>query len=235
MLQAQQRIMASLLISALALVIPFAGHFERIASATWTSRLGLPSFLEETPRHTSLFSTGEYLPPEITRDLILTPQMGPLLVAGRTRVAPGATLTLQPGTKLYFSEFATLSIEGALSIKGSAGAPVELLSNEQHPLNQIWGGVIFMPGSRGEIQQAHIAQAAPGISCLPQSRVTVTSTKIEAVSVGVYGASAQCRFIKSTVRSTGYGVVAVDRAPEFIETKILSARELVHTTVTETK
>lgn len=60
----------------------------------------------------------------IASDTTLTPNM-PIIVYDSLVVAENATLTLQPGTKLYFHDKAYMKVHGTLSAVGSKEAPIQ--------------------------------------------------------------------------------------------------------------
>lgn len=73
-------------------------------------------------------------------------------------VAPGVTLTLEPGTTLYFHAGAEMRVYGTLESRGTVEQPVTLRGDRRGQMagkiyyeimsNQ-WSGLILMPGSKG--------------------------------------------------------------------------------------
>ena len=74
----------------------------------------------------------------ITTDTVLAPAAGPYTVAGHVIVDPGVTLTIQPGTTLFFETGARLTIEGRLVAEGTAAAPIRFTSV---PGGGPWNGI----------------------------------------------------------------------------------------------
>lgn len=138
----------------------------------------MPRFEAEPNRHTPLFTTGTFLPPVIAADRTLTPANNPVIIAKTVRVPPNVTLTIQPGTRLVAHEYARLEVQGQLRVVGTAQAPVKFSSNERHPENQMWAGIVFEAGGRGLIRQARLKAASPAVSCLVGSAVTLDSVAI---------------------------------------------------------
>lgn len=71
-------------------------------------------------------------------------------------VDPGATLTLEPGTRLMFHDKASLIVDGRLVSQGTVDAPVEMYGDRTGNvvadisfdiMSRQWGGVVFRPGS----------------------------------------------------------------------------------------
>lgn len=93
----------------------------------------------------------------ITSDTLLTAQL-PYLVSDTLRVLPGATLTLAPGTRLYFRKYAVLYVEGRLMAEGNAQQIIQFRGDRDDYMNTIpplsydlcsgqWGGIVFAQGS----------------------------------------------------------------------------------------
>ncbi len=135
-------------------------------------RLFLPHLTPVIDRHTPLNTTGTYLPPAISTTRTISGDASPLILTGTTRIAPGATLTLAPGTKIYAAEFATLIIDGTLITQGTAAAPVIFSTNEQHEANQLWNGLVVSAGGHGDLRHTTIEYATPAVTCLKNSSVT---------------------------------------------------------------
>lgn len=220
---------ASLLVSLVIFLVPVWYWFERTNQETWTRRLFVPVLEAEPARHTPRFAQGTYLPAQITRDTTLAADQNPLLVAGVTVIAPGVTLTIEPGSHLYFHEFAGLQVEGTLVLRGTAAAPVRLASNEQHRANQAWSGIIIGAMGTSQITDADVEDASPGISCLPGSTLTASRVRIWRGLVGWYTASESCTLAESVITGAREGIVAVGVEPRFPGTTISAGKVPVRT------
>ncbi|MCB1098365.1 MAG: lamin tail domain-containing protein [Verrucomicrobiae bacterium] len=64
-------------------------------------------------------ASGTLLPEAIDTDTTLTPERGPYLVLGTVTVAPGVTLTILPGTSLFFGTGSRLTVAGVLKAEGT--------------------------------------------------------------------------------------------------------------------
>ncbi len=93
----------------------------------------------------------------ITADTVLTAQL-PYLVSDTLRVLPGATLTLAPGTRLYFRKYAVLYVEGRIVAEGNSGQIIQFRGDRDDYMNTLpplsydlcsgqWGGIVFAQGS----------------------------------------------------------------------------------------
>lgn len=93
----------------------------------------------------------------VTTDTVLTARL-PYLVSDTLRVLPGATLTLEPGTRLYFRKYAVLYVEGQLLAQADANHVIQFRGDRDDYMNTIpplsynlcsgqWGGIVFAKGS----------------------------------------------------------------------------------------
>lgn len=218
----------SLLVVALFTAPLLAIWAERTVPTVWQQSLLEPFFFEsEVDRHTPLISEGTYLPPRITKDTTLNE--GPILIAHDTQIEKGATLTVAPGTRLLFHEFAALTVQGSLRLLGTAEQPITLESNEAHPSNQQWGGVIFLPGSDGIVTYTTVSYGLPAITCYKESVVDITHSTLTATEVGALVYSPQCSITQSVINSTNIGIMAIDSTPTLTETVITAGKEAVKT------
>ncbi|MHA3774957.1 lamin tail domain-containing protein [Verrucomicrobiota bacterium sgz303538] len=100
--------------------------------------------------------TTQALPATITADTTLTAAGGPYVVTGEVVVKPGATLTVEAGTNLWFNADAKLTVNGVLRMLGSELAhirccPLPTAANVPDPLSASlpagppkWAGVRFI-------------------------------------------------------------------------------------------
>ena len=130
------------------LLLPLAAIAEHADLKVWNERLAWPNLEPEPDRHTPRYTDGTLLPPTITGDVVLTAADNPVLLPSTTRIERGASLTLMPGTLIAAHEFAALQVAGTLTVNGSDNAPVVFASNELHPENQVWNGVLAEENSK---------------------------------------------------------------------------------------
>ena len=98
---------------------------------------------------------------------------GHYVVYDSLSVKAGATLTIEPGTTLYFHENAFLKVDGALKVNGTPTLPVVLRGDrtdnlfEYLPYDRVpgkWGGVVFTAESNGNsIEYCDIHSAEYGV------------------------------------------------------------------------
>ena len=77
-------------------------------------------------------------------------------------------LTIEPGTKIYANQGATLYVGGSLRVEGSAENKVLFQHSRLEPdfedVPGQWGGIIFLPSSnKNSIEHAHIRNAQYGV------------------------------------------------------------------------
>lgn len=199
----------ALLVSLGLLLLPIAFLAEQADQEMWTNRLFLASLLPEPDRHTPLVIEGTFLPPVITKSTHITSAQSPLILTGRTRVPRAVTLEIDPGVTIYAHEFAELIVAGRLVSRGQPDTPIVWRSNEAHPLNQIWNGLIFTAGSQAEVSHTIIQHAAPAMSCLPDSQVSMAHVRLNSPSLGLFSDSRTCLITDSQIQSQGEGVVSL--------------------------
>lgn len=103
-------------------------------------------------------------------------------------VAPGATLTLQPGTSLHFHDKAYLRVYGNLVTLGTPEAPVNMAGDRtDNVVGNIsfdlmasqWEGVHFAPGSRGNtLSHTIIRNTTTGIVADSLSQVSFVNCRL---------------------------------------------------------
>ena len=95
----------------------------------------------------------------LTADTTITAEL-PVQIFDSLVVAPGATLTLEPGTTLCFHDKASLIVRGTLASEGTPQQRVTLAGDRTGNvvgdisfdiMSRQWKGVFFTPGSHGNI------------------------------------------------------------------------------------
>ncbi len=97
----------------------------------------------------------------LTQDTRLTAGR-PYIVYDSLVVAPGVTLTLEPGTRLLFHSDASLIVDGTLRSMGTAERPVEMTGDrlgtvvgrvDYEIMSGQWAGVFFSSASRANVME----------------------------------------------------------------------------------
>lgn len=216
----QGKILSSVLVGLGVLLVPFLWSAERAAPEMWHNRLLVPQFETEPQRHSPRFSTGLFLPTEITSSLTITSADNPVLIANPVYIAPGVTVTIEAGTHIYVHEFALITVAGSLILRGQAAEPITFSSNEQHLDNQHWGGLIFSPDSQGLLDYVVINNASPSVTCQRDSALVASHSIFQFGLLGLYTASPDCQLVHSHIRAVREGVVAVGIEPALHDTQV---------------
>jgi|GEM_PF-6106584 len=66
---------------------------------------------------------------------------GSILVEHNVTIAPGATLSIKPGTGIFFNHGAELLVEGSIHAEGTAGAPIVCAAATDNPGPGYWRGI----------------------------------------------------------------------------------------------
>ena len=127
----------------------------------------------------------------IAEDTALEP--GHYVVYDSLTVSQGATLSLRPGTTLYFHDKAFMKVAGCLNARGAVDAPIVFRGDRTDrmfsylPYDRIpgqWDGVVFTSTSNGNhLVYCDIHSANYGIKVEPgdtvQNRITIESSKVQ--------------------------------------------------------
>ena len=122
-----------------------------------------------------------------------TLKAGHYVVYDSLTVSQGATLSLLPGTTLYFHDKAFMKVSGSLSANGRSDAPIVFRGDRTDrmfsylPYDRIpgqWDGVVFTPSSNDNVlTHCDIHSANYGIKVEPgdttRHRITIESSKVQ--------------------------------------------------------
>ncbi len=116
----------------------------------------------------------------------LTIPAGEFVIAGDLTVAPGVTLTVDPGAVLKFAAtdamgshdaLSELRVEGTLNADGTLLAPIELRPESDAAPRGAWTGVVVLAGASFSLDSAVISKAKVGVSC-EAGGALITQTEI---------------------------------------------------------
>lgn len=119
----------------------------------------------------------------------------PYIINGTLTVKNGYTLTMQPGTKVYFHKDANLNVEGNLSVNGTVGEPVIFCSDRLEKIYNNepgqWKGIFIKRNGNGLIKHAIIKNASVGItsdslSLNANPKLILSSSIIKNMQVAAY-------------------------------------------------
>ncbi|AFK21587.1 right-handed parallel beta-helix repeat-containing protein (plasmid) [Haloferax mediterranei ATCC 33500] len=120
---------------------------------------------------------------DITANTTWTPDGGPYRIVQDVQVAPGATLTIRPGTEVQLAERITLSVDGSLYANGTADRPVTVSQTDGAAANRRWASIRY--------------------NGTDTSRLTVRNTTLEGGTSGITVDSSDgaIRVVDSTLRN----------------------------------
>jgi hypothetical protein len=92
----------------------------------------------------------------------------PYIISGSLTIKNGASLTIEPGVKVYFHKDANLNVEGNLLVNGTVAEPVLFCSDRLEKLYSDepgqWKGIFLKHNGNGSIKNATIKNASVGIT-----------------------------------------------------------------------
>ncbi len=119
----------------------------------------------------------------------------PYIINGTLTVKNGSTLTMQPGTKIYFHKDANLNVEGNLNVNGTVSEPVMFCSDRLEKIYDDepgqWKGIFIKRNGNGLIKHAIIKNASVGItsdslSLNANPKLILSSSIIKNMQVAAY-------------------------------------------------
>jgi len=126
------------------------------------------------------------------------------------------TLTIPPGTRIFFSEGGTITVgdwrPGALVAEGTAEAPITMVANIESPSNGFWAGVhirpLANPSSLKHIVIDHGGShiAWDGAIHVDHATATVEDVLIRNASIGLWLSNADLTLNRVTVEDATVGV-----------------------------
>jgi hypothetical protein len=178
--------------------------------------------------------TPTVLPPKITKNTVLTAAKSPYLVEDALVVLPGAKLTVQPGTVIWFLNLG-LIVKGELQINGTETEPVRLASLGSDG----WKGIFLDKTKNGtHINHCQISNAEYGLrvteatvnlqNCLfqnnvwgiviEQSKAEIHHTLVRASGkIGIAARQAQLLVKNSVITENGAGGFILEKSKASIE------------------
>ena len=178
--------------------------------------------------------TPTVLPPKITKNTVLTAAKSPYLVENALVVLPGARLTVQPGTVIWFLNLGMI-VKGELQINGTATKPVRMASMGSGS----WKGIFLDKTKNGShINHCQISNAEYGLrvteatvnlqNCIfqnnvwgiviEQSKAEIHHTLVRASSkIGIAARQAQLLVKNSVITENGAGGFILEKSKASIE------------------
>jgi hypothetical protein len=179
-----------------------------------------------SPRDAAQFTAREKIFSAVyTEDITWT---GTLLVEGMVTVAPQATLTVLPGTVVYFAANSGVMVFGRLTVRGTADRPVYFNSLFTEPGPADWSGIVLAGSEKRnsleylrlsgadtallasfsslDLKGLHIAKSATAIR-LQNSLAALRSIEITAVDTGIMSLKSEVEIDRSSIADARAGVI----------------------------
>jgi len=135
---------------------------------------------------------------------------GSAALYGDVTIAEGATLTILPGTKVYFIDGAGLWINGTLKVYGQDYDSVYFLPTNFNPSPGCWDGIRINSGGEAYLKNANIKYGVYGLFSNDADIVHIENSRIsnnELAGVGFWDANSNCYIKDSELISNGdYGI-----------------------------
>ena len=157
------------------------------------------------------------LPSVIAKDYVLSIDKSPYLVRDALVVKPGATLTMKPGTVIWFRSLG-LIVRGKLQILGTEKNPVRLSSLGQTS----WKG-IFLDGSRGKnkINYCAISNAEFGFRA-SKSNVSIQNSQFQDNVWGIVMEESSAEISGSLIRTSKKSGIAARQARILVKDSVIT-------------
>ncbi|MDX1709123.1 MAG: right-handed parallel beta-helix repeat-containing protein, partial [Desulfobacterales bacterium] len=157
------------------------------------------------------------LPPKIAKNTVLTAAKSPYLVEDALLVLPGAKLTIQPGTVIWFRNLG-LIVKGELRVNGTEAAPVRLASLGAGS----WKGVFIDKTRNGsQISYCRISDAEFGLRAT-EAAVNVQNCLFQNNVWGIVLEQSQAQIQSTLVRTSGKIGIAARKADIVVEHSVIT-------------
>jgi hypothetical protein len=157
------------------------------------------------------------LPSIIAKDYVLSVEKSPYLVKDALLVKPGARLTMNPGTVVWFRSLG-LIVKGELQILGTVDDPVRLSSLGADG----WKGV-FLDGSRTEnkIRYCAISDAEFGFRA-SKSTVSIQNSQFQYNVWGIVMEESKAEISASLIRTSEKSGIAARKASLLVKNSVIT-------------
>ena len=144
----------------------------------------------------------------------------PYLIYANIRVAGNATLTVDPGAKIYFHQGTGLYVKGKLLVNGTLQMPVvfqaDRLENVYQDIPDQWNGILLYSGSHdneikyAEIKNANIGLQVGNIENEGYASVVLQNTKIyNHAYAGIFALKSKISAYNTLIYNCGYYAAAL--------------------------
>ncbi len=157
------------------------------------------------------------LPAKISKNTVLNAARSPYLVEGALVVLPGARLTVQPGTVIWFRKLG-LIVKGELQIKGTQAEPVRFASIG----SENWKGIFFDKSQAvNQMQYCQISNAEFGIRA-SASTVNLKNCIFQDNVWGIVLEEGKTEIKNSLIRTSGKIGIAARKARLLVKDSVIT-------------
>lgn len=157
------------------------------------------------------------LPPKITKNTVLTAAKSPYLVEDALVVLPGAKLTVQPGTVIWFLDLGMI-VKGELQINGTEAEPVRLASLG----DSSWKGIFLDSTQNGNhIKYCQISGAEFGLR-VTEATVKLHNCRFQNNVWGIVLEQSKAEIHHTLVRTSGKIGIAARKAQLVVENSVIT-------------
>jgi hypothetical protein len=157
------------------------------------------------------------LPPKITKNTVLTASKSPYLVEDALVVLPGAKLTVQPGTVIWFLNLG-LIVKGELQINGTETEPVRLASLGTGS----WKGIFLDKTKNGtQINHCQISDAEFGLR-VTDATVNLRNCRFQNNVWGIVLEQSKAEIHHTLVRTSGRIGIAARKTRLIVQNSVIT-------------
>lgn len=140
---------------------------------------------------------------------------GSIVVENDISVAAGVTLTIQPGTGIFFKSGKFLEVNGTLIAKGTASYPIVFSSASENPAMGNWPCIIFEDSSNDDycrLEHCKIEYAYQGVTC-DHASPTIVNCEFTDCNKAIYLYYSSPTIDSNTIHNNYWGIYAMNSNP----------------------
>jgi hypothetical protein len=111
------------------------------------------------------------------------PANNPHNIIGNVTVPSGITLTILPGTQIFFKGYYNIVVAGKMTANGTSGNPILFTRDAA---TDYWNNLLFQTSGNGSLTYCRIEYAYYGVSLGTNSACTVANSTIQLAYYGIY-------------------------------------------------
>ncbi|MDD5709468.1 MAG: C25 family cysteine peptidase [Candidatus Marinimicrobia bacterium] len=153
----------------------------------------------------------QYVNSDITENTVWS---GSIIVENVISISPGAKLTIQPGTGVFFKNGAELNVYGRLIAEGTSSYPIVFTAASESPSPGDWEGIRFDYAGPSRIVNCKIMYGEVGIGCNYSSNLVIENDTIShcICGIGFYYSSPE-NISSNYITQNQRGIYGVESSP----------------------